>query len=245
MLRFFSKLRKSLVDSSQMRRYILYALGEIVLVVIGILIALQIDNWNDQRKLRERQLMLLTDLRADLEETRKGLQSGKNLNEYTLEQYRFLMEAIDRNDPYSGKIDSAIAWMPMFHVPRFTRTAYESLKSQGVDILSNRSLKNQIANLYENEFPYLTEDQTQLEWSMHNTTKPIILNRYLRYVDQAGGPMVYPVDFERIKKDTDFINFLAQLIAVRAAGVQFYEGRISQTEQVISAIDQEIDTLKD
>ena len=245
MLRLFSKIRKSLVDSAQLRRYILYAMGEIALVVIGILIALQIDNWNEHRKQQERQYLLLTDMRSDLQETLKGLQWGKSFNEHTLEQYRFLMEAIDHDVPYSEKIDSAIAWLPMFHVPRFTRTAYESLKSQGVDIISNRSLKNQIANLYENEFPYLTEDQTQLEWSMQNTTKPIYTNQYLRYRVMINEPMVYPVDFERIKADAGFINFLSSLTSIRDAGVRFYENTISETEKVIASIDREIERLKE
>lgn len=51
MLSFFRKIRKSLIDQSSARRYLVYAIGEIALVVIGILIALQINNWNEARKL--------------------------------------------------------------------------------------------------------------------------------------------------------------------------------------------------
>ncbi|MCO5725853.1 DUF6090 family protein [Robiginitalea marina] len=243
MFHFFRQLRRKLLSNSQLSRYLFYALGEIVLVVLGILIALQIDNWNDQRKLQARQATLLTDLRSDLQETLDGLQFGKSLNAHTVVQYRFLMDAIDQNAPYSEQIDSAMAWLPMFHVPRFTRTAYESLKSQGVDILTNRTLKNQIANLYENEFPYLKEDQTQLEWSLHNTDKPVYINRYLRYRDN-GDIMVFPVDFEKIKADTGFINFLATLIAIRAAGIEFYERTMAKTEEVIAGIDRELDNLE-
>jgi len=50
MFTFLRKTRKSLIRSSGTRKYILYAIGEIALVVIGILIALQINNWNEQRK---------------------------------------------------------------------------------------------------------------------------------------------------------------------------------------------------
>ena len=49
MLRFFRQLRKDQLMSEMTRKYILYAIGEILLVVIGILIALQINNWNQQR----------------------------------------------------------------------------------------------------------------------------------------------------------------------------------------------------
>ncbi|MDB4582337.1 DUF6090 family protein [Draconibacterium sp.] len=50
MLRFFRKMRTALIPESRFGRYLFYALGEIVLAVIGILIALRINNWNENRK---------------------------------------------------------------------------------------------------------------------------------------------------------------------------------------------------
>ena len=49
-MKFFRKLRQQLLGGQKFRKYLLYALGEIALVVIGILIALQVNNWNEQRK---------------------------------------------------------------------------------------------------------------------------------------------------------------------------------------------------
>jgi len=50
MLRFFRTIRKKLIEEDNVRKYLLYAIGEILLVVIGILIALQVNNWNEERK---------------------------------------------------------------------------------------------------------------------------------------------------------------------------------------------------
>lgn len=50
MIKFFRKIRQSLLSESKFSKYIIYAIGEIILVVIGILIALQINNWNDHKK---------------------------------------------------------------------------------------------------------------------------------------------------------------------------------------------------
>jgi len=52
MLKFFRTIRKKLIEEDNVRKYLLYAVGEILLVVIGILIALQINNWNENRKNR-------------------------------------------------------------------------------------------------------------------------------------------------------------------------------------------------
>ncbi len=50
MLKFFRKIRQKLIEEDNIRKYLLYAIGEIILVVIGILIALQVNNWNEKRK---------------------------------------------------------------------------------------------------------------------------------------------------------------------------------------------------
>ena len=50
MIKFFRKIRQGLVSQNKFNKYLIYAIGEIILVVIGILIALQINNWNEERK---------------------------------------------------------------------------------------------------------------------------------------------------------------------------------------------------
>ena len=50
MLRFFKNIRQQLASENKVMAYLRYAIGEILLVVIGILIALQVNNWNELRK---------------------------------------------------------------------------------------------------------------------------------------------------------------------------------------------------
>jgi len=59
MLPFFRKTRKKMADDNRPLKYTRYAVGEIVLVVIGILIALQVNNWNEQRKERNYELKMI------------------------------------------------------------------------------------------------------------------------------------------------------------------------------------------
>ncbi len=66
MLTFFRKIRKALLESGSTQKYLFYAIGEIALVVIGILIALQINNWNQQVQDRGKEKEYLTDIMKDL-----------------------------------------------------------------------------------------------------------------------------------------------------------------------------------
>ena len=68
MLKFFRKIRQQLLEAGQTKNYLLYAIGEIFLVVIGILIALQINNWNQDKKDRENEAYVLTEIINNLQE---------------------------------------------------------------------------------------------------------------------------------------------------------------------------------
>ena len=65
MLKFFRRLRRNLLEEGSTKKYILYAGGEVLLVVIGILIALQINNWNEERKDKKDEIVALKDLRQE------------------------------------------------------------------------------------------------------------------------------------------------------------------------------------
>ena len=63
MIPFFRKIRKKMADDNQFFKYSRYAIGEITLVVVGILIALYINNWNEERKERKTEHLVLTEIR--------------------------------------------------------------------------------------------------------------------------------------------------------------------------------------
>ena len=68
MIKFFRHIRQTLImENSKSARYFKYAIGEIILVVLGILIALQINNWNEDRKARLQETILLQQLLSDFE----------------------------------------------------------------------------------------------------------------------------------------------------------------------------------
>ena len=76
MINFFRRIRKKLADDNKPLKYTRYAIGEIVLVVIGILIALSINNWNENRKNRNTEFILLQQLKADFETNQQLIEEG-------------------------------------------------------------------------------------------------------------------------------------------------------------------------
>jgi hypothetical protein len=81
MIAFFRRIRKRLLRQSKVSQYLLYALGEILLVVIGILLALQINTWNEERIERKQEGELLRSLKGEFETNLKELQQSIEVND--------------------------------------------------------------------------------------------------------------------------------------------------------------------
>ena len=78
MIKFFRKIRQNLLFQGKTGKYFKYALGEIILVVIGILIALGINNWNESRKENLKEITNLKSLKSELEVSLEELKSDYN-----------------------------------------------------------------------------------------------------------------------------------------------------------------------
>jgi hypothetical protein len=94
MINFFRKTRKKLTNDNKPLKYMRYAVGEIVLVIIGILIALQINNWNQIEKSKSESNRLLIVLKLDLEKDIHNYKSlRKEYNEWLL-QIEYILDSV-------------------------------------------------------------------------------------------------------------------------------------------------------
>ncbi|MDT0557841.1 DUF6090 family protein [Ichthyenterobacterium sp. W332] len=77
MIKFFRRIRQNLIMENKTSKYFKYAIGEILLVVIGILIALQINNWNENRKLKLNEKYIIENLIEDLQSDYNNYETNK------------------------------------------------------------------------------------------------------------------------------------------------------------------------
>ncbi|MDO1501254.1 DUF6090 family protein [Winogradskyella maritima] len=136
------------MENSKSARYFKYAIGEIILVVIGILIALQINNWNEKRKLSAERKQLITSIKEDLSADVLML---SNLLEETIKDQNTLKQQSDYISSVSFTMDSLVNFTnkaSQFYNPfeGFNNNAYNSAKSSGNIEIINNKLKN---NLFE------------------------------------------------------------------------------------------------
>lgn len=149
MITFLRKLRERLIPGSAVTRYLLYAIGEILLVVVGILIALQINNWNQERQNRALEHTSLENLMEDLVIQRE-------IAIEHLDYEAIMIARIDSSRWYlESKISNAeLSDLLMKLTGRFTfvanKATFTNLGATGnIVLIENEELKNSIVRYYQ------------------------------------------------------------------------------------------------
>ncbi|MAL58546.1 MAG: hypothetical protein CMC14_00710 [Flavobacteriaceae bacterium] len=145
MIKFFRKIRQNLLSKGKAGNYLKYALGEIILVVIGILIALQINKWNEQRKERTKETILLGQLREDYQANLIQLEEKMATREKIIISGVALLEAFD--NPSSANRDSVIRNIAIIgNDPTFDPIKNDLNNSENLRLIRNVKLSRLLSN---------------------------------------------------------------------------------------------------
>ena len=149
MISLLRGLRNNLLAERRLTRYLLYALGEIVLVVIGILIALQVNTWNEERKRGLERLELLGALQSDLSTTRVLLDEGMAQSAKGIRRMEQFLNAVGTN-PEGYPVDSLQYWAggafdAVFVDPVLT-TYNEAVSTGRISLVQDAELLDQLAS---------------------------------------------------------------------------------------------------
>ena len=158
MLFIFRQLRR-LELRQRSGRYFVYAIGEVVLIVIGILIALQIQTWNENRQLREYEISILREFSAALGRDQNAIDTSflPRLERKETTASEFLTRAAAKTDVSDEEFIRYFSRLRSDWGYRFETGPYDALKSVGFDRISNESLRRDIMKAYSFGFPGLQQ----------------------------------------------------------------------------------------
>jgi len=148
MLTFLRKIRLSLIESGSARKYLFYAIGEIALVVIGILIALQINNWNEEQKNRRAEENFYADILIDIDKDSIKLEELSRFYNNRIDQLGWLLREIRNSYTHTNIIEFGKRVEPLYYNEEAVSysVTFDAVNSSGE--FSN--FKNQKRNLYYN-----------------------------------------------------------------------------------------------
>lgn len=224
MIKLFRNIRKNLINDEpsealakgggKTSKYLKYAIGEIILVVIGILIALQINNWNEQRKTKQKETIILNEFLASINSdfTAYKTQNDPKLQRKSNGIDSLMTYIFDKREIKDADFISFYTNMKQDIFLRFDNGPFEDLKSSGLDIISNDSLRTAINNTYTVKLPIaqrFADNQDKDSNPEIYKLEPKFL-KLIPFLDNNGKKYLqFNLKTEDILNNQDFLQVLA------------------------------------
>lgn len=252
MIKFFRDIRKSLLNEGKTSKYLKYAIGEIVLVVIGILIALQINNWNERRMDRIEEKKFLIRFEAEITSNIENISISIDLNKKRKQRAEFLMRSID--SPQLAENSASYFIRSIEHAgytnfPVISDNTFQEIKSSGkLSLIRNEEIRNALLRYYSwwssdlGQYNFIRED-TQLRYKHEqegilSPSQQISMGHYFDSViyNRAEGKLVY----ERMIKKSGFLALLPNIIQGQIEFGGSFENIEQQAKDLKSIIQEEL-----
>jgi hypothetical protein len=225
-----------LFKKKQSGSFWIYA-GEFVLVFLGILIALQVENWNQDRQDRKLERILLSEMRSNLMATLADIEYNIMIQERYLNSTQVAIDFLKSELPWHDSLGYFFTRIMAGTVFDHNNSAYKSLNSIGIDLLRNDSLRQQVSLVYEVRYPKVDITQDLLFTHIYDHLYPAIRTN-LHTV--AYKEHTIPVDLEELRQNNGFAEDLYMTIFMYNLSIRTYERALEETSNLIADIEEEL-----
>ncbi len=228
MIKFFRKIRQNSLMENKTGKYLKYAIGEIVLVVIGILIALNINTWNDNQKTEkyEQEILLLINqnLKNDSIALSNELFKAKEANMLT---DRLIKQVASKN--YSDSLNIWMGKIISFEIFKSQSSAFEILKAKGIETISDNELQLALISYYDENLYLVDQALDDVEQSFKVDWHPIIKKEFS---DFKWREYCIPIDSKAFFENPSNITFFKLYKDNRAGSIGHYETALNKISEI-------------
>lgn len=199
-------------------KYFKYAIGEIILVVIGILIALQINNWNEGNKAKEKEREALLEIVSDLEYSLNDLDEVVNTQNNNLTKnissLKTLINVLQTDQKYNDSLGAKFYATNSYDEPYFKTSGYNSLSSIGMDLIEDSKIRSAIGQFYSAAITDTEGAFSELKKDFHEYMLDFIRKDFTLLTLNNGQKVLHPNNYEMLKVNKEYIQSLRIFLAL-------------------------------
>ena len=178
---------------------------ETIAVIVGILAAFALDSWNDERQLEKTERNLLMEMQSNLQTNIVNLEHDIAIQIRGLWCIDYIIDHFENKRPFHDSIPYLLSEAEYIPDVVLTSSAFETLKSYGLELIKSDSLRREVIYLFEVVYPTLMQETRRLEdqlWPAVVT--PMYQKHFRRTKDRA-----IPNNYDMLLEDEEFLNMLS------------------------------------
>ncbi len=230
-----------MLKENKFSKYILYAIGEILLVMIGILLALQVNNWNENRKLRINEISALKELRRNLDQNITQQNIFLEGDSMLFHNGKKLIDILkDENSIYNDSLDTMFGSVAVYNPYFVIDGAYENLKLKGLNLIQDDSLRQVLIEIFEQLLPELEQTGNSFELEVGSRKIDMTLAYF-----ETGSTIFFmrPNNFDELKNNQEYFNFLTWAVAAKNLMISHRNNGIDETSKAKSLLQEYLEKI--
>lgn len=227
------------------RQYLLYAIGEILLVMVGILLALQVNSWNENRLESIEEINLLEGIQKDLVLDTLTFQAALKIQRISFRKQTALRDILYNQRPFTDSTTNYFRSIAATSTPIFVVANYERAVREGLKTISNDSLRDNIVFYYESVIPYM-DNKTKVDpkYQFAAIMRPFY-NKYLKIeLDPNNSPLYTLNDLSALAKDNPFLVELNTALINKEVIIELLQENLAGCRSLIDQVEAELEVLR-
>lgn len=235
--------RKGALIRNKLGRYAAYAVGEVLLIFVGITLAVAFQNVNDRRRTAALERDILTSIEANLVANINELNANIAVDEYVVRSIEIVLTQLRSDRAWPDSLNGRLRGSFFWSTPFFSTSGYENLNQLGLHLVSDSELLSRLVHLHERSYAFLTGDVDRAMWSKQQSILDPLMAAEIEVVDETvtlEGVDIEgafkPRNYEASVRSGDLEMALASQRMRLLNGINTRRTAIEETEEVLRLV---------
>ena len=233
MLRLITRLTKLQIPEEKTKSFWFYTITEFVFIILGILIALQINNWNDNRKEKLLEEKILKEFLVNLKENAENFEVDINYLQTFINSTQIVLDHIVNQKPYNDSLAYHFGHMYGTSIISNNNAAFESLKSIGIDLIRDDNIRSKLVSLFDDRYNYhAVIQETEIKFLQEQLY--VSISEELDMIELYEKAI--PLNYSELHKNNKFIQDLKMSIDMKGYMIRANRSVLTLTNDLIVEI---------
>ncbi len=219
---------------------VLLAFGQVALIFVGVSVAILFENLNQERKDNKLELLLLSEMLNNVQADTSSIHTALGIMDMQLAAGDRILKILAGPGMHLDSLGFYMEYLTWYNVGIYSAASYETIKSKGLDLIENDSLRQKIVSYYEADLRYIKEvEEVSYNLGYQYFGPRLITNFENSYTDKSK-----PLNASKLRTDNDYKQYILLSNKLKRFEKERYKEHLTKALAIIDRIQMELERRK-